>query len=87
MDKVIAYLRKKYPYDAKVFPSCEKDYVCVRHLIGKSEFGKNAAGQKVFVNSTSTDKLHVDTVRLEMYRKSGRLKLFIDMITNLTRHI
>ena len=62
METEIDILKKKYP-DAEVFPSLDKDFICVRHTLGSSGFMTDK-GEKFKVPITNTEKIHVDTVRL-----------------------
>lgn len=55
-------LKSRFPA-AEVFKSCDKDFVCVRSVIGQSNFGKNGAGEQVIVPITDTKKYHIDTIR------------------------
>ena len=68
MKEVLSYLSNKFPM-AEVFTSCDKDFVIVRSIIGQSNFGKNASNEQVIVPIYNTQKLHIDTVRLQMLNK------------------
>jgi hypothetical protein len=59
----IELLKTKFPA-AEVFMSCsDKDFICVRSVIGQSTF-HNDKGERVPVPITDTKRYHLDTIRL-----------------------
>jgi hypothetical protein len=64
MEESIRILKQKFPL-AEVFESCDVDFVCVRHTIGQSRFGKNDKGEEVIIPIYNTEKFHIDSVKLK----------------------
>ena len=62
MEEAIKYLQDKFS-EAVVFPSTDKDYICVRSAYGDSLFYRNDQA-KFNVNITKIDKYHIDTIKL-----------------------
>jgi len=69
MQQEIEFLKNKYP-DKTIWPSLDKNYICVRTILGTSNFGKLPNGDKIEVPITNTERVHVDTVRLMMIPES-----------------
>lgn len=65
MQELITYLKSQFT-NAEIFQSLDKDFICVRHIIGQSNFGKNAMNEIVMVPIYKTEKFHVDTIRLQI---------------------
>ena len=65
MEQEIEYLKKEFP-KSEVFRSLDIDFICVRTILGTSNFGKNDKGEQVIVPITKTEKYHIDTIRLKM---------------------
>lgn len=74
MEELFSYLKNQFP-SAEIFPSLDKDFICVREVIGQSNFGKNDKAAvkndrgELIVPITNTEKYHVDTIRLKMISK------------------
>lgn len=69
MKEIILFLQSQYP-NSIVFESLDKDYICIRHTIGESRFGKNDKGEDVIVPITVTERYHIDTIRLKFNLKN-----------------
>lgn len=73
MEEEIEYLKKEFPH-SEVFQSSDNDFICVRTVLASSNFGKNDKGEQVMVPLTTTQKIHVDTVKLKMITSIINLK-------------
>lgn len=60
----VELLKSKFPSAEVFMSSSDKDFICVRSVIGKSNFGPNAQGEQVVVPITDTKRYHLDTIRL-----------------------
>lgn len=83
MQNLINFLTAKFP-QTEVFASVDKDYICVRHTTGSSNFGKNDNNAPVIVPITNTVKYHQDTVRLMIISANKKTQNMetIDQIKN-----
>lgn len=58
--EIISLLKSRFP-DAEVFASTDENIVCVRSVIGQSNFGNG-----VTVPITDTKRYHLDTIRFRL---------------------
>lgn len=69
MEELITYLKTKFE-QSEIFQSVDKYFICVRHILGHSNFGKNELGEQVIVPIYKTERFHVDTIRLKIITKN-----------------